>query len=309
MTDRPTAAVLGMGLIGASLSLGLKQGGRYAAVLGWDPDFDVARRAQRLNAAGRFTRTAQEAARGAAAVFVAVPQGLLQETLTAIAPHAQPGAIVCGLVEGQERALELASAALPAHVSFVAAHPVLWETVQDGTAPSPELLRNGMLCVAPSPAAHPDAVGHVAGVAESLGMEARFLDAREHDAFFGGVSQLPAVLAALLLRVATAQASWRELGRLAGGDFRWATALVEAEPDRRQDALVANREHLVRWLDALGTELADLRTLLQDGQEPAGLFGEAAEARRRWLKEREQPAALAGTEPATPPSVRKRLFF
>lgn len=310
MTARPVAAVLGLGLLGTSLGLALRQSGRYEAVVGWDPDFDAARLAQKRAAVDRFARTAQEAVRGAGAVFVAVSHGLLQETLSNAAPHVQPGAVVAGLGESQEVSLELAAGVLPRNVSFVAAHPVLWEAIQADTEPSPALLRRGVLCVAPSTAAHPEAVGYLTDVAASLGMETRFLEAREHDAFFSGVSQLPAVLAAALLRTVTSQPAWREVGHLAGGDLRAGTSLVDGEAARRQEALAANREHVVRWLDALTAELTALRNRLQDGEEPGDLFSAAAEVRQRWLKERQQPAGFEDEAAATVlPPARKRFLF
>src|SRR5690242_2555163 len=219
MSDKPAAAVLGLGTIGASLSLALRATGRYGAVVAWDPDFDVARGAQKANVADRFARAVPEAVQRAAAVFVAVDAAHLREVLTAAGPHLPIGAVVVSVDEAHEAAAAIARDALPANVSFVSVNPVVWEEVTPDTAPSAGLFQKGVLALTPAESAHPDAVAYVADLAGALGMESYFIDAREHDAFFTGIGRLPGVLAAALLRVATGQPSWREMSRLAGGQF------------------------------------------------------------------------------------------
>jgi Prephenate dehydrogenase len=93
----------------------------------WDPDFDLARQGQKAGVADRFTGSAPEAVRQAGAVFLALPPETLRDALVAVSPHLSAGAVVCALDEGQERATALAAEVLPGNVSFVAAHPILWE--------------------------------------------------------------------------------------------------------------------------------------------------------------------------------------
>jgi prephenate dehydrogenase len=304
----PGAAVLGLGLIGASLCLALRATGRFATVVAWDPELETAQRARKLNVADRLTGSVAEAVRGAAAVFVAVAPDQMREVLAAAGAHLEQGAVVCSLDEGQEHAMALARELIPGSVSFVAAHPLLWEVATAESEPSASLFQQGTVSLSSLPSAHPDAVAFVASVAEALGMTTFFVDPREHDAFFSGVGRLPSLLAAALIRVATREPSWRELSRLAGGDFRHATSPVEASPSREQQALALSREHMVRWLDTLMAELGTLREALQDGREPPDLYTAAAEARRRWLRERQLPPGTTELPPS-PSTPRRRFWF
>jgi prephenate dehydrogenase len=305
---RAGAALLGLGTVGAALAVALKGSGRFTAVVGWDPDFDTARRAQKHAVADRYAGTAPDAVRQAAVVFLAVGPAATGDTLTAIAPHLRPGAIVCGLDADQERVSGQAAALLPANVSFVAGHPVLWDLPGPDAAPSPALFKHGVLCLSPSPAAHPDAVAYLTGLADALELTPFFVGAREHDAFVTGVERLPSVLAAAYLRVVTRERSWRELGRVAGGPFRQLGALAGADPAEAQQGLAASREHLVRWLDAVMGELGALRDALQDGREPDDFYAGAADAWRTWQRDRElDPQAAELPEP--PPIPRRRFPF
>ena len=127
------------------------------------------------------------------------------------------------------------------------------------------------------------------------------MDAREHDAFAAGVGRLPSVLGAAFLRVAAREGSWRELGRIAGGEFRQLGTLVDFDPAEGQQGLAATREHLVRWLDALMGELQALRDGLQDGQEPEDYYAVARVAWREWLQKRQLPPEAAELPPPLPP--------
>jgi prephenate dehydrogenase len=309
MTDRPVVAVLGLGLVGASLALALRRSGQVRTVIGWDPDFDTARLAQKHGVADRFARGAADAVRDAAVVFVATRSDEFRDTLATIAPHLKAGTTVCSVVELHEPMGQVAERVLPSSVSFICGHPILGETVDADTMPSADVLRGAAFCVTPLPSAHPDAVAFVTHLAEALGMGVFFVDAREHDAFSTGVELLPSVLAAALLRVAVHDPSWRELGRLAGGEFRHATALADSDPARRQAALAAGREHAVRWLDATIAELTRLRDGLRGGQEPGDFFAGAFEARRKWLADRRVPRDVAEDPAAQALPPRRRLWF
>ncbi len=314
--ERPTAAVLGLGAIGGSLALALRQTQSFGTVIGWDPDFDAARAAQRHKVADRFVNACPDAARQSAIVFVALRGEAFVETLTVIGPHLRPGAVACSLLEPHESAHTAATRALPGNVSFLAVDAVSWNGDGPGAAgtgrtvagaPSADLFRNGVWCVSPSPAAHADAVAYVIQIGERMGMQAFFAGPREHDGLAAGLQQLPGVLAAALLHVATRQPSWRELSRLAGAEFREATTPVEAGEVERQAALSGNREHLVRWLEQLEAELTRLRGTLADGRDADDYFVTASAARAKWLAERNLPPGTTELPRAEAP--RRRFPF
>jgi hypothetical protein len=97
------------------------------------------------------------------------------------------------------------------------------------------------------------------------------------------------------------------LSRLAGGHLRHATEPAAVDPVRQQAAMAAEREHLARWLEELSDELQQLKRALDDGQEPADYFAHAAEARAKWLQDRQTPAAVSEL-PRTEVEPR-RLFW
>ena len=300
MAEKPVAAVLGLGEVGGDFAAGLKRSALFSAVLGWDPDFDTARAAQRKSVADRFVGSAADAARQAAIVFVALRGEPFVESLTAIGPNLRQGAVACSLLEMHETANTAAARTLPTNVSFINADPIAWTDTE-----GPERFASGAWCISPTAGAHEDAVGFVAQVGEQLGMAPFFLDAREHDALSAAFRLLPTVTAAALMHVVTV--GWREANRVAGFEFRDATARIASATDERQAELAGGGEHAVRWIDLLIAELTHLRAGIQDSRLPAQYAQQAAEARAKWLHQRDLPAQAAELPTLAPERKRSLL--
>ena len=296
------AAVLGLGETGGAFAAGLKSSGLFESVVGWDPDFDAARAAQRKAVADRYVSTAADAARQSAIVFIALRGETFLESLSAIGPNLRQGAVACSLLELHEVANAAAARALPSNVSFLNADPIAWTDVE-----GPERFKRGAWCISPVPTAHEDAVGFVAQVGEQLGMETFFLDAREHDALATAFRLLPTIVAAALANLVTREVGWREASRVAGFEFRDATARITVTPDERQAELEGGGEHAVRWIDLLIGELTRLREGLKDGQVPPDYAQRGVIARAKWLHQRDLPAQAAEL-PAVEPAKRRSFL-
>jgi prephenate dehydrogenase len=78
-----------------------------------------------------------------------------------------------------------------------------------------------------------------------------------------------------------------ELLRFAGSGFRDFTRIAASSPEMWRDICLGNREVLSRQIDAYQNELAKLREMLArgDGDALEGVFSDAREARRQWLKD------------------------
>jgi prephenate dehydrogenase len=121
-----------------------------------------------------------------------------------------------------------------------------------------------------------------------LGAQPLFLDAEEHDGLTAGVDHLPAVLAATLLETTALTAPWREMRKLAGGQYQVATHFVSGDPAAYRDAILANRENVVRWIDTFIANLQQWRQKVAEDQGDvlAESFRRAFEARDRWQREK-----------------------
>ncbi|HEX8037304.1 MAG TPA: prephenate dehydrogenase dimerization domain-containing protein, partial [Ktedonobacterales bacterium] len=117
------------------------------------------------------------------------------------------------------------------------------------------------------------------------------LDPERHDHLVAGVSHLPILVAAGLVRMLASDAGWAELALLAAGGFRDATRIASGDPRMARDICLTNRDEIVRWLDAYLAILHELRGMVAAGEADGGatieaFFREAREAREDWLRRR-----------------------
>jgi prephenate dehydrogenase len=95
-------AVLGLGLIGASIGLGLRRwasaqkGGPALRVVGYDHDLNRQRQAGGLKAVDVEARDLPSAVREADLVVLAVPVGAIEEVMRDISRHLKAGARATG---------------------------------------------------------------------------------------------------------------------------------------------------------------------------------------------------------------------
>src|SRR5215213_6142092 len=94
--------IVGLGLIGGSIGLALRRWSeehkvdnrKPLEVVGFDPNLDHQRAAEKLGAVDRGAWDLAKAAREADVVVLAMPVAAMGEAMADLAPHLQPGAVV-----------------------------------------------------------------------------------------------------------------------------------------------------------------------------------------------------------------------
>jgi len=293
---KPQITIIGLGMIGASMGLALRQAGVASAVTGHDKDMGIANQARKLEAVDRAEWNLISACEKADLIILATPLGAIEPTLKAVAPYLRPGCVVIDTATLKAPVLAWAEAILPKEVHLIGADPIIKSQPPAGLeaqatglkAARADLFKDALFCLVPTPDAEPSAVKLAADLATILGAKPFFLDAAEHDSLLAAVDHLPAITALALLEMAIGQPSWKELRKVAGLPFELATHLASTDPSSYSDLATANRDNLVRWIDALSAGLASLRQALAEGTQEtlAERFVEAAAERDRWLNDR-----------------------
>jgi prephenate dehydrogenase len=288
---KPRVTIVGLGLIGGSIGLALREAEATSTIVGHDKEREANNEAKKLGAVDRTEWNLISACEGSDLIILATPLGAIEPTLKAIAPYLKPGCVVLDTASVKEPVLAWAADILPEPVQFIGGNPVVGATSekQSGLAGArADLFRNGLFCLIPSKTADEHAVQMAANLVAVLGAKPMFIDPVEHDGLVAGMDQLPALVALALLEMAADQPTWRELRKVAGASFETATRLVAADPSMYADLTASNRDNLVRWIDTFSASLASLRQALQE--EDSDVLLERVEAalknRGEWLRDR-----------------------
>jgi prephenate dehydrogenase len=285
-------AILGLGLMGGSLTLALRDAGVVEQIAGYDHTPEIAGQARERGMVDQACGSVADAVRGADLVVLAVPVLAERALLEQAAPHLTPGAIVTDLGSTKRMVVGWAGELLPASVRFVGGHPMAGRELSGLDASDATLYRDAVWCLTPTAQSDPEAVQRLSSLIEAVGASPLLLDPERHDHLVAGVSHLPILVAAGLVRVLASDAGWAELALLAAGGLRDTTRVASGDPRMARDICLTNRDEIVRWLDEYLATLHKLRDMVAAEEVDGGtaveaFFREAREVREDWLRTRE----------------------
>lgn len=239
------AAILGTGLIGASIGMALRQVGW--SVAGWDPNVDALAVAAQRQAVDDSYDTIDDTIRGADLIVLAGPLNATIATLGLL----ETGALVTDVAGVKVPIVQAA----PAGMRLVAGHPMAGRERGGPGAATPALFKGAAWIVCPDKAA-PHDVDTVANLVESVGALPVRMSAAEHDRVVATISHLPQIIAASLVNQVADDP--RALG-LVSGSFRDLTRVAASEPGWWPEVLAANVANVSDAIDDLTARLAAIR--------------------------------------------------
>lgn len=276
-------AIIGLGLIGGSLGLALRQAHAAEQVVGCDLGRGVCDRARRIGAIDQAYTAPADAVRGAELIILATPVGAMRTLLQSMATMASPGAVITDVASTKSQVTSWAEEFLPGNISFIGGHPMAGKEISGVEAADPTLFRNRIYCLTPTKKTASIALNKASSMIESLGARVRFLEPAEHDGQVAQVSHLPFVSSTALMTAVAESTSWGDASLLASSGFRDTTRLAAGNPEMYRDICLTNNDALVRALDDY---IATLRTFRERiaAHDPHlnELFARSQELRQQW---------------------------
>lgn len=250
MTERRTAAVLGLGLIGGSVARDLDAAGWI--VLGHDTDLGTLAAAQEEGVLAADLGPDMQRLPEAEWVVVAVPVDVAPAMLARIAPAVRNARMVTD-VGSTKRAIVDAADRLGLGASFVGSHPLAGGHDSGWTASAAGLFRGATTFVTPTPATGAAALEAVRELWRICGSRTELLHPADHDRRLAWISHLPQLASsALALTLESADLHRAALGP--GG--RDLTRLAASSPGLWSAIALENADNLTpvlqRFLACLG---------------------------------------------------------
>ena len=286
MTPIGRLVIVGVGLIGGSAALALRNAGGVRHVTGVGRSRENLDVALRLGILDDTTADYAQALAAADVVLVATPVAQMPAVFERIASHLEPKTIVTDGGSTKQDVVAAARAALGDRFpQFVPGHPIAGTEHTGAAAASPELFRGRKVVLTPVPETRAGAVASVAAMWEATGAKVTTMDAARHDGIFAAVSHLPHLLAFALVEELALRPDAREYFGFAAGGFRDFTRIASSSPEMWRDIALANRAALLAELRGYRAQLDRIEQLLAatDALGRGTLFATARAARNDWL--------------------------
>ena len=286
-------AVIGLGLIGGSVGLAMRDMQPGIATTGWDADSAVRERAAARGLVATVCDSIAEAVGEADLVILCVPVGAMGYAAEAIAPHLQPGTIVSDVGSSKESAGAALRAALPDAV-VIPAHPVAGTEKSGPEAGFPELFRHRWCIVTPPADAPQEAVDALTGFWEGLGAKVEIMDAAHHDLVLAVTSHIPHLIAYTIVGTASdlEDVTRGEVIKYSAGGFRDFTRIAASNPTMWRDVFLSNRDAVLEVLGRFTEDLSLLQRAIRngDGDTLFELFERTRAIRRSIIEEGQDDA-------------------
>lgn len=256
--EGPTLAVVGTGLMGASVALAARRAGLVGAVVGADPDPAASRAAVDVGAIDRVVTAAEAMAMADILVIGAPPRAVAGLVLVA-AERADAAALIMDLASVKEPILEAVDDAFPLTHHYISVHPMAGDSRSGPAAARADLFDGAPVLLTPSVSTRPEAIERARPFWEGLGGVVHQRIPSEHDALMAGVSHLPQLLAyALAASLHGLYADPAEIRAAAGPGLAGAVRTSTSSADLWCDILASNADNVRRALGALSAQLTRL---------------------------------------------------
>ena len=289
-----SVAILGLGLMGASLGLALR--GKGVRVVGYNHSPANARTALERGAVDAVAATPAEAVAGASMVVLAAPVLANIAFADAIAGALAEGAIVTDMGSTKGEFCRRVAAAHPG-MCLMGSHPVAGSEKQGAGAARAGLFEGRRCVVTPLPGTPEAAIRRVEALWHAVGAYTIRMSPEEHDRLLARTSHLPHLVSAALAETIGRDRA-EEVGTFCGPGFCDTTRLAAGSIPMWRDILETNRAAIESELQAFKDALDALYRDIQSGDSVSWTrFLDRARAARAALLEGR--AASAPSEPGS----------
>lgn len=280
MIDR--LAIIGVGLIGASLALALKKSATVGHVVGCGRHPENLQKGIELGVIDSYTTSIAEAAKGADIVVIATPLGAMKMVFEQISDVISDHTIVTDAGSAKGSVIETAKAALGDRIAqFVPGHPIAGAEKSGVEAGLADLYENRRVILTPIDSTDPNAVKVIQQMWLQCGASVEFLEVEHHDKVLAATSHLPHMLAYSLVNYLSNLNDHDEIFKYAAGGFRDFTRIASSDPVMWRDVCISNGDALEKFIEGYKQELDEVSSAIRnrDSERLLELFSTAKSER------------------------------
>jgi prephenate dehydrogenase len=267
LANRTSVTIIGLGLMGGSLALALREARWADRLIGVDRSAATLEAALAAGAIDAGTTDLATGVAASAVVVLATPVRTILRLLPEVGRHARPGALIMDIGSTKQQICR-AMIGLPEGLEPVGGHPMCGKEIAGFGAAEATLFHQRPFVLCPVSRTAPAALELARSLALAAGARPIVLDPASHDRAVAAISHLPYALAVTLMSIVNAgqtPAAWS----LAASGFRDTSRVAGSDVGMMLDILMTNREAVLEWLRAFAGQLTELRDELDREDEPA----------------------------------------
>ena len=258
MKDLRQTTVIGLGLLGGSISLAVLRSFTRVKVIGYTHRPSTRTKARQLAVATEIVDCLKSSVSEADIVILATPIVTFEKIFSEIADALPNGCIVTDVGSTKVLPHRWAAKKLPKSVHYVGSHPIAGSE-QRGIEFARDDLFDGAMCIlTTTKKTNPQAVQTLKKFWSKLGCSVKLMTPAEHDRIFANVSHLPHITAAALIN-----ANNNEELKFAGKGFMDTSRIASGPANIWADVLLTNANNTTKGIDKIIAELVKLKKAIK----------------------------------------------
>tara|TARA_X000001036_G_scaffold365590_1_gene350123 strand:+ start:264 stop:1115 length:852 start_codon:yes stop_codon:yes gene_type:complete len=276
--------IIGVGLIGGSLALALKERNLAKVVFGYGRDQSRLEEAQKSNVIDAFSTNIKEAIDEANIVVIATPVGTFKDILDQIEPLISSNVIITDVGSTKSDIVNIVNDVLRDKSSyFIPAHPIAGKERSGFEVSDSKLYDGKKVIITPQETNSPESIDVIDQMWKNVGADVDFMSAESHDNLLGMTSHLPHMLAFSLVNYLVDQNPNASI--YAGGGFKDFSRIASGDAVMWRDICLQNKNQIMNHLKGYQSTLDDLLEAIndEDSEKLGQLFTTAKKTRDSWL--------------------------
>lgn len=250
--------IIGVGLIGGSLGLALKESPLVKHIIGVDNDEQSLQKALEIGAIDCSASLA-EGVKKADVIFLCTPLRYYPEIIAEIKPFLKPGMIISDVGSTKQEVTRI-FAGLPPGVWAVGGHPMAGAETTGIYGSDRYLFENAVYVLTPGPEIPGQVVDSLRKLLQTTGARVKIMEPALHDELVATVSHIPHLAAVALVGLTEGDG---DTLMMAAGGFRDTTRIASSDPALWEDILFSNREQVLNKLESLIKRAHTIKMALQ----------------------------------------------
>ena len=260
-------AIIGMGLIGGSLGMAIKNKDLAQEVIGVSRSIEHLKEAKKKCALDSYSIDPIEASKDADLVFVTTPINLIAAIVKTIAPSLKEGAIVTDVGSSKAAIVAEIESSVSGKSFFIGGHPMAGTEHSGIIAATKFLFEGANYILTPTEKTPKKAIESLKVFLSKLDVNVMTMSPERHDLVVAGISHMPvAVAVSLVNTVAGMEKERDEMLAAASSGFRDTTRIAAGNVEMALDMFSTNKGAVLAMIEKFKASLERMENLIREGK-------------------------------------------
>lgn len=254
-----TVSILGVGLIGGSLALALKEKKLVNKIIGYGRNEQRLKEALKLGIIDSYTTSLKKASQ-AELIVLATPAGIFEKIIIEMLDYIQEGTVIIDVGSVKESVVNIFEKILPKGVFFIGTHPIAGSDKTGFEHAKGDLFKKAKVIITPTENTDKSALEKVSNLWQKIGAVVEFMSADKHDKIYALVSHLPHLISFCMVN--TVAEMDKNFIKYAGSGFKDTTRIAKSSPEVWRDIFIMNDKNILQCLEIFAKNLKEIKKML-----------------------------------------------